>query len=405
MVRDFAAERAAEEGELTAARRRHAVVLADLAVLIAPDLIGAKLTEAAARLDDVVGDVGAALSFAAGEDPHTALRIAAALPRWWRFRGRDVTGRQWLRRLLDDPRTADADPAVRAWAKVGLAQLALEHGAGPEELDAAEAALADFERIGSVSGQLTALTQLVALGLTMGRYDDARRYGEAALALARASGQIRDMAVAENNLTWHEIRAGDLAAAQRRLGTVERLTARCGEHRLRALAVANLAEVARLDGRPDEAIRLGRRAIAELERLGDPNHRRRVLATVGLALADADRVDDAAEIHAELRPPSGVGASADGPAAIVEGAVALRRGESKRAADCFARAVEAYEGGPDPRDVVTALVGLIVSTADTDRRRDAVARLGRLCRSGGISLLPRERALLAADAVREITGT
>jgi predicted ATPase/transcriptional regulator with XRE-family HTH domain len=404
VVRDFAAERAAEEGELTAARRQHAIVLADLAVRIAPDLIGAKLIEAAARLDDVVGDVGAALSFAAGEDPHTALRIAAALPRWWRFRGRDVPGRQWLRRLLDDPRTADADPAVRAWAKVGLAQLALEHGAGAEELGSAEAALADFERLGSVAGQLTALTQLVALGLTMGRYDDARRYGEMALELARASGEIRDMAVAENNLTWHEIREGDLAAARRRFTTVERLAARCGEHRLRALAVANVAEVARLDSRPDEAIRLGRRAIAELEGLGDPNHRRRILATIGLALADAGRVDEAAEVYAELRPRSEIGLPADGPAAIVEGAIALVRGEGKRAADCFSQAADAYEGGPDPRDVVTALVGLILSTPEADRRRIAVERLGRLCRSGGITLLPRERALIGDDAVREITG-
>jgi len=126
-VRDYAFERAAAEGELTEARRRHARVLADLAQKIAPDLIGTRLTEAAGRLDDVSGDLGAALAFAAGEDPHTALRIAAALPRWWRFRGRDVNGRQWLRRLLADPRTADAGarlitrpgihghPAERGW--------------------------------------------------------------------------------------------------------------------------------------------------------------------------------------------------------------------------------------------------------------------------------------------------
>jgi predicted ATPase len=92
-VRDYAAERAAAEGELTEARHRHAVALADLAQQIAPDLIGTKLADAASRLDDVAGDLGTALAFAAGEDPHTALRLAAALPRWWRFRGRDVSGR------------------------------------------------------------------------------------------------------------------------------------------------------------------------------------------------------------------------------------------------------------------------------------------------------------------------
>ena len=184
VVRDYAAERAAAEGELAEGRRRHAVVMARLAQEIAPDLVGTGLTEAAGRLDDVAGDLGTALAFAAGDDPHTALRIAAALPRWWRFRGRDVTGRQWLRRLLGDPRTADADPAIRAWARIGLAQLALEHGAGAEEIDSAATAVAEFERLGSVAGQSTAHTLLAALWMTTGGYDEARRHGEAALALA-----------------------------------------------------------------------------------------------------------------------------------------------------------------------------------------------------------------------------
>jgi predicted ATPase/transcriptional regulator with XRE-family HTH domain len=402
VVRDFAAERAAEEGELTAARRRHAVVFAEWAEQVAPDLVGAKLTEAAARLDDVVGDIGAALSFAAGEDPHTALRIAAALPRWWRFRGRDVSGRQWLRRLLDDPRNADADPAVRAWAKVGLAQLALEHGGGAEEIDSANDALADFDRLGVIAGQLTAHTLLASLWMTIGGHNEARRHGEAALTLARAGGQNRDMAVAENNLTWHEIREGDLAAARRRLAAVDRLASRSGEDRLRAVAVANLAEVARIDGRPDEAVRLGRRAITELEGVGDPNHRRRVLATIGLALAEVGRLDEAVEVYAELRPAPDATMPSDGPTASVEAAIALRRGEQKLAAESYSRAADAYEGGHDPRDLVGALIGLIISTPDRDVRRSGVRRLAGLCRSAGITLLPRERALLGDQTVREI---
>jgi tetratricopeptide (TPR) repeat protein len=397
VVRDFAMERAAATGDLAAARRRHAEVLADLAQQIAPGLVGAKLSEAASRLDEVSGDLGAALGFAAGEDPHTALRIAAAVPRWWRFRGRDVTGRQWLRRLLDDPRTGDADAAVRAWARVGLGQLALEHGAGAEEIGSAEAALTAFESLGSVSGQLTARTLLATLWMTTGNHDEARRHGAVALDLARRSGRIRDVAVAENNLTWHEIREGDLSAARRRLMTVDRLANRCGEHRLRAVAVANLAEVARLDGRFDEAHRLGRRAMAALADVGDPNHRRRLLATIGLALAETDRLEEAGEVLAELRTPTG--AAEDGPAAIVDGAIAFRRGDHARAAACFASAADRYDGGHDPRDVVEALVRLIACTSDAEPRRAAVQRLDRLCQSGGITLLPPERRLLAADAV------
>ncbi len=399
VVGDFALERAAADGDLPAARQRHAEVLADLAEDIAPDLKGGRLPEAAARLDDVAGDLGAALTFAAREHPHLALRIAAALPRWWRLRGRDVTGRQWLRRLLADPRTADVDPLVRAWAKVGLAQLAWEHGSGGEEIDSAEAALADFAALGDVPGQLTAHTQLAVLWMTSGSYERARRHGAVALDLARSSGRTRDMAVAQNNLTWHEIRVGDLRAARERLAEVDRLASRCGEHRLRAVAVANLAEVERLDGRLDEAARLGRDAIAELEDVGDPGHRRRVLATVGLALAENGRIAVATSVLAELRGTDPQ-APADGPAAVVEAAIALRQGEDKRAAESFAAAAAAFAGAYDPRDTVEALVGVARSTPDADRRLEAVVQLAELCRTGGITLLPRERNLLGPEALR-----
>jgi predicted ATPase/transcriptional regulator with XRE-family HTH domain len=401
VVGDYALERAAADGDLPAARHRHAQVMADLAQGIAPDLSGGRLAEAAARLDDVAGDLGAALTFAAREDPHVALRLAAALPRWWRFRGRDVTGRQWLRRLLADPRTADADPLIRAWAKVGLAQLALEHGSGGEEIGSAEAALADFTALGDVPGQLTAHTQLAALWMTAGGYERARRHGTAALGLARGSGRTRDMAVAENNLTWHEIREGDLGAARDRLAEVDRLASRCGEHRLRAVAVANLAEVERLDGRFAEAARLGRDAIAELEEVGDPGHRRRVLATVGMALAEGGRPAEAAAVLAELRTPD-AHVPADGPAAIVEAVIALRQGEQKRAAELFTAAVAAYSGGHDPRDTVEALVGVVRSSPDARRREEAVDQLAELCRTGGITLLPRERELLGVEVVHRI---
>ncbi|HEY7271252.1 MAG TPA: helix-turn-helix transcriptional regulator [Actinoplanes sp.] len=124
VVRDFATERAAAQGELVAARRRHALVMADLAGTLAPGLAGSGFADAAAQLDVMAGDLAAALAFGAEEDPRTALRIAVVLPRWWRFRGREATGRQWMRRLLRDPRTADADPGLRSCAEMGLLLLA-----------------------------------------------------------------------------------------------------------------------------------------------------------------------------------------------------------------------------------------------------------------------------------------
>ncbi|MFC0532868.1 ATP-binding protein [Phytohabitans kaempferiae] len=406
VVRDFATERAAANGELGRIRRRHAVVFAALATRIAPDLAGGNFSAAVGRLDDVASDLWAALAYSANDDPHTALRLAAGLPRWWRFRGRDLPGRQWLRRLLDDPRTADADPIVRAWAGVGVGQLAAEHGGGAEELPAAEAALAEFRRAGDLTGELAARSLLCGLWMTTGGYDEARRHGEAVLALAGRAGRIRDMAVAQNNLTWHEIRVGDLRAARRRLAAVDRLASQCGEHRLRALARANLAEVARLDGRYAEAEALGRRAIAALAELGDPGHKRRVLGTIGRAHAQAGQVDEARAVLAEIRQ---LGAAAEpatperlalgrmesGEAASIEAILAYGRGDKESAVEWFTAAAEAYAGGHDLRDVAEALVWLAASTEEPEARRSVVDWLTAVCKEGGITLLPRERALIS----------
>ncbi|MBQ1074140.1 XRE family transcriptional regulator [Micromonospora sp. C31] len=412
-VRDFAAEQATGAGELTAIRRRHAQVVARLVARTAPELVGADLPAAVRRLDEVTGDISSALAHAAVDDPLTALRLAAALSRWWRFRGRDVPGRQWLRRLLADPRTADLDPVLRAWACLGVARLAVEHGAGAEELPAARVALAAFRDAGDVTGELEARTVLCALLIALGEHDEARTQADAVLALAVRHGRVRDMTVAQNNLAWHDIRVADLAAARRRLATVDRLAAQCGEQRLRVLARANLAEVSRLEGRYADAVDQGRRVVAALAELGDPGHRRRVLGTVGLALARAGRSAEAAAVLADLRPPAPRlgetwppvrlrGATTpgtrpeDGICALIEGNLALLRGDRELAAEWFAAAAEAGADGQDRRDVVEALVGLAASSGDPG----VLDRLDRVCRQSGVRLLPQEEELLRVSASR-----
>ncbi|MDP9814994.1 putative ATPase/DNA-binding XRE family transcriptional regulator/putative transcriptional regulator [Spirilliplanes yamanashiensis] len=391
VVRDFGVERAAARGERAGISRLHAEVLARFAERIAPDLAGSRPADAMAQLDDVNADVGAALAHAAGDDPVTALRLAAALPRWWRFRGRDRLGRQWLRRLLDDPRTAGAAPELRAWAQVGLAQLALEHGAAADEIGSARAALDAFTRLDDVPGQFAARTLLAGLCTAVGGYDEARGHAEEVLALAGRTGRIRDMAVAQNNLAWHELRAGDVPAARQRLTAVDRLAAQAGEHRLRAVALANLADVARLDGSLAEAETMARRAVSTLDDLGAPAHRRRALATAGLALAEAGRVVEATEVLADLRRTS---AELDGPAAMVEGAVAEVRGQRERARRSYGTAARWFEHGSDPRDTAEALACLAGVTAG-EVRQVVLECLGKVCRANGIVLLPRQRTRAA----------
>ncbi|MFC7547251.1 ATP-binding protein [Plantactinospora sp. GCM10030261] len=408
VVRDFAVEQSAADGELTTIRRQYATVLARMATRISADLTGANQSRAVGLLDSVSGDLWAALAYAATDDPHTALQLAVQLPRWWRFRGRDVAGRQWLRRLLDDPRTNDANPVLRAWAQVGIAQLAQEHGEGPTELTTVQQALWQFQQAGDVAGELAARNVLCGLYTAVGGHDEARRHGEAALALAGRAGRIRDMVVAQNNLTWHDIRVGELAAARRRLAAVDRLAAQCGEERLRVLARANLAEVARLDGRYADAVRQGRRVVGALAELGDPGHRWRVLGTVGLALAQGGHLAEAESLLTEMwtAVPAAVpdsvpavgtraaGGPQEGILSLLEGHLALRRGDRERAAEWFAAAERSCVAGRDVRDVVESLVGLVASLDDPVARKEARRRLDEVSRDGGITLLPGELALI-----------
>ena len=394
VVRDFAAEQrdAADEGP--AAALAHARVIAALVQRIAPDLVGANFLAAIRRLDDVASDIRAALAYASDHEPTTALSLATALPRWWRFRGRDREGREIIRRLLDAPETADADPAERAWAQLGVSLLAGEHGDALVELASTSIALATFARLEDVGGQLAAHTQLVAVHHSAGAYESAREHGEAAFALATRTGRRRDVLVASTNLTWHDIRTGDLAAAGRRLTSLRKLAAELGEDRLAALALANLAEVARLDGRYADAVTTGRQAVAALDQHGDPRHRRSALLTVGIALAESGRPDEATELMATLREATVDSAGTEGGIALVEAYLALHVGDRASAAWWFAAARQTLVGQPDVRDVIEALVGLVATADDAAAVSRAQAELTAVCETSAVTLLARDRRLI-----------
>src|SRR3954469_12159595 len=134
----------------------------------------------------------------------------------------------------------------------------------------------------------------------IGGFDDARRHGEGILTVAPRADRPREIVVAHNNLTWHDIRVGDLAGADRRLRTVARLASDLGDARLLAVALANSAHVARLGGRYQLAVEIGRRALALLTDVGDPGHRVRAQGVVGLALAEAGDLDEAEMVRKAL---------------------------------------------------------------------------------------------------------
>jgi predicted ATPase/transcriptional regulator with XRE-family HTH domain len=143
-VRDFMLEQSAANAQLAEAQHAHAVVMSDVVAGVWP-LLGTDSRPAGLRrLGQLAMDIRGALMYALDADPVLALQLAAYLPAWWRLRDLSREGCDLLRRLLADPRASAADPLVRAFAQLGVGQLAAETGDGHSELAGVKAALETF---------------------------------------------------------------------------------------------------------------------------------------------------------------------------------------------------------------------------------------------------------------------
>ena len=355
--RDFAAERAAAEGEPAARRRRHAEVLAGLAQEIAPDLVGAQPDRGRRPARRRRRRPGRRAGLRGPRRPaHRAAprRRAAALVA--------VPGPGRHRPAVAAPaaRTTRAPPTpIRSSGpgpRSGLAQLALEHGAGREEIDSAEAALADFAAPRRRAG---AAHRAHPAGRAV---DDDRRLrarpagtARRRSTLARRSGRIRDMAVAENNLTWHEIREGDLAAARRPAGG----GGPAGRPVRRGPAAGGGGGQPGRGGPARRPLRRGRAAGPGRDRRAGGRRRSGPPAPgarhggpgAGRQPAGSRRrwrCWPSCACRTHTLPP-------DGPAAIVEAAIALPAGRGEAGGGVLrGRRGRRTTGGHDPRDMVEA---------------------------------------------------
>src|SRR5205807_9388674 len=124
-VREFGLEQLAWTGELETQRRRHAEYFLELAEQAEREFWGPAASTWHARLDAAHDNLRAALEWGltAGGDTGgvLALRLAAALARFWYTRGYHNEGRHWLTRALAN---APARSAARMKALHGTAWLA-----------------------------------------------------------------------------------------------------------------------------------------------------------------------------------------------------------------------------------------------------------------------------------------
>ena len=118
-IRQYAAERLAEAGEVEVVRARHLAWCLELAERAEPELVRHDARIWLSRLEAEAANLRAALDGAMSHDVGAALRLAAALTFFW-MRGRLEEGNTALARVLE---TASVPSATRGKARWGLAYL------------------------------------------------------------------------------------------------------------------------------------------------------------------------------------------------------------------------------------------------------------------------------------------
>ena len=130
-IREYAAEQLAGSGEEDDVRRRHAEHVRDLAEAAEPHLAGDGLDRWLARLEAEQDNIRTALDWATdSRQTETALRIAAAMWRFWQHRGPLSEGRRRLEAIVALPaaRTRDARRARALGALGGIAYWQGDYG-------------------------------------------------------------------------------------------------------------------------------------------------------------------------------------------------------------------------------------------------------------------------------------
>ena len=249
VVREFAADRAADEAETDALRRRHAEHFLALAERAEMNLGGGEQATWYRRLESDLGNLRAATRWAIDTgDAAVAVSLAGALWQFWRLYGGFTEGRRWLDAAIAMEGAGETDGMPKAlW---GAAWLAYHQD--------------DFVRAGSLGQELVdtarnrdlpldvrnGLTVLGMVAVAEGRFPDA-------LELFRRSAEICTAAGAP----WHL-----------------------------ATSLFNLGQAALLTEDRAEAERLWKESLAAYRELGDQHFSARLQGHLGyLALLDGDR--------------------------------------------------------------------------------------------------------------------
>jgi predicted ATPase/class 3 adenylate cyclase len=251
-VRVYARERLQVTAEYAEVRDRHAAWCADLVSAGGPELLSGKHELYLAQFDAEGNELRAAFDWLI-ESGHadTALKFAADLAVFCDTRGQWTEARLQLERAL-----AVATPAAvadRSRALFSLGRLALNQGQMDRAIAALDEALDSFRTVGDARAITLCLSHL-GLALAGSDPQESVALHDAALVVARASGDSWTIAVGLNNLGNDLLEIGaEFPRARDALEECLRLRRELGEKRTLAITLSNIGRLSLLEGRRDDA--------------------------------------------------------------------------------------------------------------------------------------------------------
>jgi predicted ATPase/DNA-binding CsgD family transcriptional regulator/DNA-binding XRE family transcriptional regulator/predicted negative regulator of RcsB-dependent stress response len=351
-----------KNGDGPAARRRHALHFAGVAVESEQGLAGPDAASWAARLEAAVADLDLTMHWAhEHHDVDLGLNVSSALWRWWLSSGRLAVGRGWLARFL--ALAGDRQDEVTGRAYCAAAVLAAENGDYREAVRQAELAMTIFGPLQEKPRMTLAATVIGSANRYLGHHEEARRGFERAMELRAELGDRRGMTAAMNNLALLELDDGNLDRALELFEEALAIKREFGEQRSIAIGLANLADVLIRTGQWDRA----ETVLAEGARLAGANPQ--LIGTI----------------------------------ACNQGALATHRRDWPLAAERFAAAIAASQAGGHPHDVIQAMIGLGRVHARSGDHDAAFERL-RAARALAAKLGNPQRLAEAEAALAEVSG-
>jgi predicted ATPase/DNA-binding CsgD family transcriptional regulator len=385
-IREFGVEALDEAGELEALQRAHANWCTELAVTSAPALTG---NDQAAWLDTLETEhdnLRAALAWCMAKSPANAVRMAAALWRFWWIRGYVREGHSWLRRVLEH--SSEVPSADLASALYAAAELAEALSDIPEAIALHKEALAIYEKVTDDVGMAECLNGLGIAARAQGNLDDAEHYHKQALPLLQRAHNRWGEASTLNNLAAVAYYRGDATGAEAQWKQALEIVRETGDLRSAGLLLGNLGAVALQLGQFLQSIALQEESLEVARQLADPGAISRSLINLGSAQTEAGDLDRAREALEEglllCRQTEDRRAEANGHYTL--GKIALLTRDYASAAKSYLNSLILLARSGELPGAATSLEGLACVASETTLHEDAI------------------RLFSASHCIRETTG-